>query len=92
MLHKVLLNLLFGFEDVDRKNDQSFPAEFLGDVVDELCFRLAVFAPRGPELEQDDFALDGIVIELFAGRGLGAEAGGGLSRLVASPGKERDQQ
>ncbi len=83
MFHQILLHSLIRFEDVYGEDDQIFASVFPGDVVDELGFLFAVLAPRGPEFEEDDFALDGLVIELISGGGFRAEAGSGLAGFIA---------
>ena len=88
VLGEIFLNLLIGFEDVDGEHDQAFAGELFGDVVDQRGFSFAVLAPGGPELEQDDLALDGGVVELVSGGGFGAEARSGLAGLVAGEGAE----
>jgi hypothetical protein len=50
----------------------------MADFVDEGGFVGAEAAPGGPKFEEDDFAFDGFVGELFAGGGDGVEARGGL--------------
>jgi hypothetical protein len=50
----------------------------MADFVDEGGFVGAEAAPGGPELEEDDFAFDGFVGELFSRGGDGVEARGGL--------------
>ncbi len=88
---EIFLYFLIGLEDVDGEHDQAFIGEFLGDVIDQFGFAFAVFAPGGPELEQDDFAFDRRVVELVSGRGFGAEARGGLAGFIAGEGAERNQ-
>ncbi|HYR83625.1 MAG TPA: hypothetical protein VE422_06075, partial [Terriglobia bacterium] len=52
--------------------------EIMTDLVDEVGFVGAVAAPGGPKFEQNNFPFDGVVGELFAGRGGGVESGGRL--------------
>ena len=82
MLDQILLHFLIRFEDVDCEHDQTFSTELPGDVIHQGCFFLAVLAPGRPELEKNDFALDGLVVELLSGRGLGAEARGGFAGRI----------
>jgi len=83
VFHQILLHSLIRFEDVYGEDDQIFAFVFPGDVIDELGFLFAVLAPCGPEFEEDDFALNGLVIELISGDGLGAEARSGLAGFIA---------
>jgi len=65
----------------------------VADFVDEGGFVGAVAAPGGPEFEEDDFAFDGVVGELFAGGGDGVEARGGLFVLGSGErAKAREEQ
>jgi len=92
VFHQILLHSLIRFEDVYGEDDQIFAFVFPGDVIDELGFLFAVLAPCGPEFEEDDFAFDRLVVELFAGCGFGAEAGSRLSGFVSSARTQRQQQ
>jgi len=81
VLVDVFLDGLFGFADVDGEEKESFGGEIMTYFIDEGGFVGAETAPGGPEFEEDDFALDGGVIELFAGSGGGVEARGRLFGL-----------
>ena len=85
MLLEIFFDSLFGFADVDGEEDEAFIGEFVADFVDEGGFVGAEAAPSSPEFEEDDFAFDGVVGELFAGRSSSVEARGGL--FVFRPGK-----
>ena len=85
MLLEVFLDGFFGLADVDGKKDEAFVGELVADLVNEGGFFDAVAAPGGPEFEEDDFAFDGVVGELFAGGGGGVEAWSGL--FVLRPGE-----
>jgi hypothetical protein len=91
---EVFLDRLIRFGGVDGKNDQALVGKFLRDVVDDLGLTFAVFAPRRPEFEQDDFAFHRVIVELIAGGGLYAKARSGLSAFIASERfqSERHQQ
>jgi len=78
MLLEILLDGLLGFADVNGEKNQPFGSEFLADFVHESRFFRAVAAPSGPELQQNHFALDGIVVEFFAGGGCGGKVRGGF--------------
>jgi len=78
VLVEIFLDGLFGFADVDGEEKESFGGEVMADFVDEGGFVGAETAPGGPEFEEDDFSLDGGVIEFFAGGGGGVEARGRL--------------
>src|SRR3954452_23403196 len=73
MLFHVLLYRLLGFANVDGKNDQALIAELFVEPLDERPLILAIDAPRGPELQQNHLALDGLVVELLASGGGGVE-------------------
>ena len=79
---RMLLEIFFdgfpGFADVDSEEDEAFAGEFMADLVDEGGFVSTEAAPSGPEFEEDDFAFDGVVSELFAGGSDGVEVRGGL--------------
>ncbi len=85
MLLKIFFDGFPGLADVDGKEDEAFVSELVADFVDEGGFVGAEAAPGGPEFEEDDFAFDGVVGELFAGGGGGVEARGGL--FVLRPGE-----
>jgi hypothetical protein len=72
---QVFFDRLMRFEDIDGKNDQAFAGKLFGEIVDNASLTFAVFAPRGPEFEQDDLAFHRGVVEPVAGCGLGVEAG-----------------
>ena len=78
MLLEIFFDGLPGFADVDGKEDEAFIGELKADFVDEGGFVGAEAAPSGPEFEEDDFAFDGVVSELFAGGSDGVEVRGGL--------------
>ncbi len=78
MLLEIFLDGFFGFADIDGKKDEAFAGELVANFVDEGGFVGAEAAPGGPEFEEDDFAFDGFVGELFAGGGDGVETRGGL--------------
>src|SRR5882757_105551 len=94
VLLEVFLDGLFGFADVNGKEDQAFIGEFVANFVDEGSFVGAEATPGSPEFEEDDFAFDGFVGEFFARRGRGVEAGRGLFVFgggeSAKRGKEQD--
>ena len=75
ILFEIFLDGLFGLTDIDGKNNEAFGGKIVVDLVHEGGFISAIFAPGGPELEQDDFALDGSVGERFAVGGARGEAG-----------------
>ena len=83
VVDEILFHPLIWFEDVDGEHDQILALVFLGNVIDQLGFLFAVLAPCGPEFEEYDFALDGVVIELISGGGFRAEAGSGLAGFIA---------
>ena len=83
VFHHILLYSLIGFEDVDGEHDQIFAPIFLGNVIDQWGFLFAILAPCGPEFEEYDLSLDGVVIELISGGGFGSEAGGWLAGFIA---------
>jgi hypothetical protein len=69
------LTVLPGLADVDGEKNQPFIGEFMADFVDEGGFVSAEATPGGPEFEEDNFAPDGFVGELFASRSGGVKAG-----------------
>src|SRR6266576_6791603 len=84
MLLEVFFYDLFGFSDVDGEMDQTLTGKLVADLVDEDGFVGTETAPGSPELEEDDFAFDGFVVEFFASGGGGVEAGRGLFILGSS--------
>ena len=91
VLDEIFLHFLIRLQDVDGEHDQAFIGELFGDVINQFGFAFAVFAPGGPELEQDNLAFDGGVVELVSSCGLGAEARGGLAGFIARESAEGDQ-
>ena len=81
-LGQILLHRLIRFQNIDSQDNQVFAFEFFPNVIHQLRFLLAIFTPGSPELEQDNFALDRLVVELFAGNGFGAEAWRRVASLV----------
>jgi hypothetical protein len=77
VVREIFFHSLIGLEDVDGEHDQALVGELFGTVLDQFGFAFAVFAPGGPELEQDDFTFERLVVELIAGGGFGAEARSG---------------
>src|SRR6266849_7874267 len=57
------------------RKEQSFTGKIMTDLVHEVRFVGAEAAPGGPKFEQNNFPFDGVVGELFAGRGGGIESG-----------------
>jgi len=92
MLLEIFFDGFLGFTDIDRKKDEAFGGELLADFIEESSFVGTVAAPSGPELEENDFAFDGIVGELFAGRGSGIEARGRLFVFGASDKAESGEE
>jgi hypothetical protein len=86
VIRQIFLHLLIWFKNVYRENDHALTVKFLGDVVDQSRLLFAILAPRGPELEKNDFTLDRSVVELIPSGGLGTETWGRLSGLVACEG------
>jgi hypothetical protein len=76
MLLEIFLDGLFGFADVDGEKDESLSGKIVTDFIDEGGFLGAEAAPSGPEFEEDDFSLDGGVIDFLAGGSGGVEARG----------------
>src|SRR5579864_1244467 len=74
VLLQIFFYRLFGFTYVNRQNDKSFVGVCVINTVDESGFLKAITAPGSPELQQHDFAFDGVIVELLAARGGGAEA------------------
>ena len=66
ILFEIFFDGLFRLTDINGKNNEAFGGKVVVDLVHEGSFISAIFAPSGPELEQDDFAFDGSVGERFA--------------------------
>jgi hypothetical protein len=81
MLFEIFLYGFFGFADVDSEHKEILAGKFLIDFVNEGRFDRAEGAPGGPELEENHFAFDGDVRELFAAVSGGVEAGRGHFRF-----------
>ena len=81
MPFEIFLYGFLGLADVDSEHQEVFAAKFLIDFVNEGRFDGAEGAPGGPEFEEDHFAFDGNVRELFAVGSSGVEAGRGLFSL-----------
>src|SRR6266852_8032273 len=92
MLLEIFFDGFLGFADVDGEEDEAFAGELMADLVDEGGFVGAEAAPGGPEFEEDDFAFDGFVGELFAGGGGGVEARGGFFVFGGGEGTESREQ
>lgn len=92
MFDEILLHPLIGFQNIYGQHNQVFVLKFFGDVVNHFCLGFAELAPGRPEFEENDFAFDRLVIELFASRGFGAEAGSGLADLVGGEGSGSGKQ
>jgi hypothetical protein len=82
MLFEIFLHRLLRFRDIDRENDQAFAGKFLIDLLDQSFFVLAIPTPRGPEVEEHDFAFDGVVVESLAGQGFRMKTWSGLAVVV----------
>ncbi len=78
MLFEIFFDGLLGFAHVDSEKDQAFVGELMADLVDERGFIGAETAPGGPELEQNDLAFDGFVVEFFTSGSDSVEAWRGL--------------
>src|SRR5580704_2007998 len=85
VLVEILLDGPLGFTDVDGEKDQALVGELAANFVHEGGFVGTVAAPGGPEFEEHDFALNGVVGEFFTGGRDGVEARGGF--LVLGTGK-----
>jgi hypothetical protein len=72
------------FGDVDGEHDQAFVGKFFVDLLHQRFFIVAVLAPGGPKLEQNNFAFGRLIVEHFAGGGFGAEARGGLIVVIVA--------
>ena len=81
MLFEIFLYGFLGLADVDSEHEEIFAGKFMVDFVNEGRFDGAEGAPGGPELEEDHFAFDGDVRELFAVGSGGVEVGRGLFSL-----------
>lgn len=81
MPFEIFLYGFLGFAHVDSEHQEVFAGKFVIDFVNEGRFDGAEGAPSGPELEEDHFAFDGHVRELFAVGSSGVEAGRGLFSL-----------
>jgi hypothetical protein len=81
MLLEIFLYGFLGLADVDSEHEEVFAGKFVIDFVNEGRFDGAEGAPGGPELEEDHFAFDGDVRELFAVGSGSVEVGRGLSSL-----------
>src|ERR1700676_2970235 len=81
MPFEIFLYGFLGLADVDSEHEEVFAGKFVIDFVNEGRFDGAEGAPGGPELEENHFAFDGDVRELFAAASGGVEAGRGLFRF-----------
>lgn len=88
MFGEVLTDRFLRLSYVDGEHHQALAGELLMDVVHQLLFAAAVGAPGGPELQQDNLPLDGLVGEGLAGERLGPEARRGLTVVIAGKSPE----
>ena len=91
MFREVLFYRFIGFENIDCEYDQPVIGEFFCNVVNQRCFVFAVFAPTGPELEQNNFAFDRSIVELATGCCFGSEARSRLAAFVGGKALDGDQ-
>src|SRR4051794_31234972 len=81
---QVLLDPLLRLIHVNGQDDQALGGKFLVDVIHHLLLPAAILAPRGPELQQNNFPLKGIIVEFFAAQRLGREPGRRFTRVRGS--------
>jgi hypothetical protein len=81
---QIFLHRFSGFAHVHGDDDQPLAGEIVNDVLHSGLVAAAVGTPGGPELQQRDFPLQGVVREGFVRERGSRESGRGISGLCNS--------
>ena len=88
MFDEVLTDRFLRLPYVDGEHHQALVGKLALNIVHQLLFASAIGAPGGPELQQDNLPLDGLVGEGLAGERLRPEARRGLTVVGAGESPE----